>query len=62
MKFSKDKSRHFTIYPSTVAGFNAFFARLPSGELSDAAKIFIRQTIQGIQTRYTEPFVKTVDK
>lgn len=57
-----DKSRSFTIYPSTVASFNALLTQLPLDELSDAAKIFIARIIQRIQKIDTETFVKNVDK
>ena len=43
-----EKNRNFTIYPSTVASFNALLIRLPLGELSDTAKIFIPRSIQRI--------------
>jgi hypothetical protein len=57
-----DKSRNFTIYPSTIASFNALLTRLPMAELSDTARIFVPRSIQRIQKTDTEAFVKGVDK
>lgn len=57
-----ERNRNFTIYPATVASFNALLTRLPLGELSDAAKIFIPRSIQRIQKTDTEAFVKNVDR
>jgi hypothetical protein len=57
-----DKSRNFTIYPSTVASFNALLTRLPMAELLDTAKIFFPRSIQRIQKIDTEAFMKSMDK
>ncbi|CAF1155467.1 unnamed protein product [Rotaria sp. Silwood1] len=57
-----DKRKNFTIYPSTIASYNALLTRLSLNELSDTAKIFIPRSIQRIQKTDKEAFVKSVDK
>ncbi|CAF1164938.1 unnamed protein product [Adineta steineri] len=52
-----DKRKIFTIYPSTIASYNALLTRLPMNELSDSAKIFIPRSIQRIQRTDKEAFV-----